>query len=228
MITENYDPKGRLEALIDAIYAIAMTIIILEVSAPVLGTIHSTGDLNTFLIGVIPELMMYCVTFLLLGGFWYINHILYLIEKVDKTLIILNILLLMFIGMVPFSTTIIIEYGIYPTASIFFGINILLIELINFLIYFYAFRNKLLDESIYVHIQDNKPKKFKERYVNKPKIIYLALFIPTLMCIFISIFIDSRLGILLYVFIPFSILMLINPSNIEKHIKEHRKKRFLK
>lgn len=99
----NYDKK-RLEAFIDAIIAIILTILVLELRIP--ETEHSS-DLNTRLqvASVLPSFVSYIGSFLLIVGIWIDHHILFLnLQKITKRYILLNMLFILSLSVVPFTT----------------------------------------------------------------------------------------------------------------------------
>lgn len=63
--------KHRLEFLFDGIYAIAMTILVLDLKVPDLADPHSTAELGAALLRNSPILCSYLLSFLILGNFWY-------------------------------------------------------------------------------------------------------------------------------------------------------------
>ncbi len=94
-------PKNRLETLIDDVFAIAMTILVLELRAPeTLGPGGLAGDLG----GLWPRFATFFISFTVLGVYWFANHqVFHFVLRVSRTLVWLNILFLMGIALVPFA-----------------------------------------------------------------------------------------------------------------------------
>ena len=92
---------SRVEAFSDGVFAIAITLLILSVGidrAP-----H--GDLGTYLVDLWPAYLAYAVSFLTIGIMWVNHHLLFdNFARVDRPMLLLNILLLMLIAFVPFPT----------------------------------------------------------------------------------------------------------------------------
>src|SRR5207249_5147766 len=90
---------SRVEAFSDGVFAIAITLLILSVGidkAP-----H--GDLGTYLVDLWPAYLAYAVSFLTIGIMWVNHHLLFdNFARVDRPMLLLNILLLMLIAFVPF------------------------------------------------------------------------------------------------------------------------------
>ena len=61
---------ARLEALSDGIFAVAMTILILDLRIPGVDAVHSERDLWLAIIALLPRVLMYLMSFLTLGIFW--------------------------------------------------------------------------------------------------------------------------------------------------------------
>ncbi|MBK5271265.1 MAG: DUF1211 domain-containing protein, partial [Bacteroidia bacterium] len=99
----NYDKK-RFEAFIDAIIAIILTILVLELQIP--ETEH-TKDLNTKqqVAELLPSFISYIGSFLLIAGIWIDHHILFLnLQKLTKRYILLNMFFILSLSVVPITT----------------------------------------------------------------------------------------------------------------------------
>ena len=98
---------GRVEAFSDGVFAIAITLVILAVGiekAP-----H--GNLGSYLVDLWPAYVAYAVSFLTIGIMWVNHHLLFdNFARVDRPMLLLNILLLMLIAFVPFPTRIAAEF----------------------------------------------------------------------------------------------------------------------
>lgn len=99
----NYDKK-RFETFIDAVIAIILTILVLELRVP---EAENGESINTKqqLINLLPSFMSYIGSFLLIVGIWIDHHILFLnIEKLNKRFILLNMLFILLLSIIPFTT----------------------------------------------------------------------------------------------------------------------------
>jgi uncharacterized membrane protein len=96
---------GRLEAFSDGVFAIAITLLILEVRVP-----HDR-PLADGLLDIWPSYFAYVTSFLTIGVIWF-NHdaILRLVARADRALLTLNTLLLMVVAFIPFPTRLVAEY----------------------------------------------------------------------------------------------------------------------
>ncbi len=90
--------KGRLEAFSDAIIAIIMTIMVLELAAP-------AGSDFSSLAPLLPKLLTYALSFLFLGIYWVNHHHLFqAVERVNGVVLWANLGLLFWLSLVPFVT----------------------------------------------------------------------------------------------------------------------------
>jgi uncharacterized membrane protein len=99
---------GRVEAFSDGVFAIAITLLILAVGidkAP-----H--GNLGAYLVNLWPAYLAYAVSFVTIGIMWVNHHLLFQhFARVDRPMLLLNILLLMLIAFVPFPTRVAAEFA---------------------------------------------------------------------------------------------------------------------
>ena len=127
-------PTRRLEALTDGIFAIAMTIMVVTIQIPI-GPIHTTDLFVQTASGIVPKYALYFLSFLLLAVFWVDHHMFYMVKKTNFTLIWLNIFWLMFIALLPLSTSIIAQFPQHQLAQLIFDFNLLFIGLFFYLIW---------------------------------------------------------------------------------------------
>src|SRR5689334_13972368 len=105
MIAPNYNyDKKRFEAFFDAILAIILTILVLEFRIP---ETEPASEQNTKqqVIALLPAFISYIGSFLLIFGVWIDHHILFLnLLKLTKRYILLNMLFVLSISIIPFTT----------------------------------------------------------------------------------------------------------------------------
>ena len=104
--------KNRLETLIDGIFAIVMTLLVMTVVVPQRETvIQSTGFMEMLRLKV-HDIVNYALSFSLLAIFWIQHHEqAHFIKRTNPTHIWINILTLFFIALFPFSTSLVSEFG---------------------------------------------------------------------------------------------------------------------
>jgi uncharacterized membrane protein len=97
----------RLETFSDGVFAIAATILVLELSV---GGAKG-GDLGSALLDLWPSYLAYVTSFLTIGIIWMNHHTLVeTIERADRVLLFLNLLLLLVVAFLPFPTKLVADY----------------------------------------------------------------------------------------------------------------------
>lgn len=95
----------RLEAFSDGVFAIAATLLVLEFS------VSSGRDLGSQLLNLWPSYLAYATSFLTIGIIWMNHHFcVETIARADRTLLFLNVLLLVTVAFLPFPTRLVAEY----------------------------------------------------------------------------------------------------------------------
>ncbi len=117
--------KNRIEALSDGIFAIAMTLLVLELHVPELPHDAPNVIVAPALWKLLPKLATYGVSFISLGVFWVGHHNMYhAIRRADRTLLWLNILFFMFVSLLPFSASVLNAFPQTQIAPLLFGGNL--------------------------------------------------------------------------------------------------------
>jgi uncharacterized membrane protein len=136
---------GRVEAFSDGVFAIAITLLILAVG---IDQALAQGNLKHQLLHLWPAYIAYVVSFLTIGIMWA-NHqqIFRHFERVDRPLLLLNILLLMCISFTPFPTRVVAEHaqnaGDRRAAAVLYGSTMTLTAICFFAVWFYGSRRLL-------------------------------------------------------------------------------------
>jgi uncharacterized membrane protein len=128
--------KGRIEALTDGIFAVAMTLLVLDLKLPqTLAGIDDAG-LREALIALLPKLESYVISFLVLCIFWLGHHrLMHLVRGVDHLFLWRNLLFILFITFVPFTTSLMGEYRGLDDAPVVYGVNLALILVAQYLMW---------------------------------------------------------------------------------------------
>lgn len=95
----------------DAVIAIAITLLVLDIRLPALPEHADSAALADALVAISPKIIAYVVSFLVVGQFWYAHFLRFrYICRVDLRLIWINLLFLMAIGFVPFASSVLSEH----------------------------------------------------------------------------------------------------------------------
>src|SRR6059036_3505950 len=128
-------PKNRLETLIDGVFAIAMTILVLELRAP---ATPNPGGLAGGLVGLWSRFATFFISFIVLGVYWFANHqVFHFVLRVNRTLVWLNILFLMGIALIPFAASLMGTYPQDPIALSLYGAVLGLLAGLGYVIWWY-------------------------------------------------------------------------------------------
>lgn len=139
----------RLAALSDGIFAVAMTLLVLDLHVPASELVHSDGDLWRALAAMSPQLLVYLMSFVTLGIFWVgqqtqLNHL----EHSNRDLTWIHLAFLAAVTLMPFSTRLLAEFISYRTALLVYWSNILVPGILLYLSWGRATRAGLVKQDI--------------------------------------------------------------------------------
>lgn len=140
--------SDRQKALADGTFAIVMTLLVLELAVPVMHDV-TNPELTQALAAMWPKFIAYTLSFLVLGVFWLTHHFIFdNITFYDARLAWLNILFLLFVALVPFTTSLLGEYLLQKTPTVIYGIQLLVIFFMGFSLWVYGTSRQLSDLKI--------------------------------------------------------------------------------
>jgi uncharacterized membrane protein len=177
---------NRIEALSDGVFAIAMTLLVLELKVPKGDAIKTESDLWHAFIHMKEELLAYFLSFMTLGIFWVGQSVqLQHIEKSDRNLVWINIFFLMIVSMLPFTTAFLSTHIGFKLAIGLYWLNIFLLGMIVYINWNYAMRNKYV-------VSPDIPLEGLDKAVRRRVIVAQSLYaIGALLCFinnYVSIF----------------------------------------
>jgi uncharacterized membrane protein len=146
--SESGEGTDRLQFFSDAVFAIAMTLLVIDITVPLIKP--ETGkNLWIALVEEWPSLLAYALSFLVISLSWRGHHAKFrYIKRYDGRLITLNLLLLFFIAFVPFPTNVVSKYGDLVPSVVLYAATVAIITIVQPAIWVYAYRAKLTDESV--------------------------------------------------------------------------------
>ncbi len=141
--------RDRIVNLSDAVFAIAMTLLVLDLRVPDLPEGLVGSELPATLLSLWPKYLGYVLSFVVIGTFWVIHHSIFRpIRGYDRTLLWLNFLFLMFVAFVPFPTSLLGEYGNHRLPVAIYAGTLAAGRLLLTAIHWYSTRSEgLLDEA---------------------------------------------------------------------------------
>ena len=135
----------RLAALSDGIFAVAMTLLVLDLHVPTAAQVHGESQLLAALYGLGPQWITYGMSFVTLGIFWagqqtQLNHI----ADGTRDLTWIHLGFLFSITLLPFSTRLLAEFIAYRSALALYWFNILVPGVMLFWSWAYTTRHNLI------------------------------------------------------------------------------------
>jgi uncharacterized membrane protein len=146
--TNHADPHGleRIVFFSDAVFAIAITLLALEIRLPESERLLEDGELIVQLSGIWHSYLGYFLSFMVIGIFWMAHHRKFLlIKRYDSKLMMFNLLILMVIAFIPFPSSLISKYP-GRTATIFYALTMIAGELLLAITWWYASQNNRLTD----------------------------------------------------------------------------------
>lgn len=147
--SDRHDQLG-LERLIffsDAVFAIAITLLALEIRLPETEKLLNNAELSAQLKGMWQEYLAYIISFMVIGTFWVAHHRKYrFIKRYDNGLMLINLLFLMVIAFIPFPSSVMSRYS-ERTATVFYAMTMSLAGFLLMVIWWYASHNNRLVDS---------------------------------------------------------------------------------
>jgi uncharacterized membrane protein len=136
----------RIKALTDGVFAIAMTLLVLDVKE---SAGHGQGFWEQFQ-PVVIKLFPYVVSFLILGIYWTGHHSqFYFIKHTTRMHLWLNVILLMFISLIPFSAALLSEKKLSQFSVLIYGSNLIAVLLAFYAQWWYAtYNHRLIDPKL--------------------------------------------------------------------------------
>ena len=191
----------RIEAISDGVFAIAMTLLILDIKVPVSDAIKSDADLIKALFVLTPKLLSYLLSFITLGIFWAAQSTqFHYINKSDRNLNWIDLFFLLFVSLIPFTTAFLSEYITYKFAIFLYWLNIIMLGLILILHWSYANKNN------FISLNENEnlivTKAIKRRVVESSLLYSLGALLS---------FINPYLSILVLIFIQLNYALALLP-----------------
>ncbi len=182
---------ARLETLTDGVFAIAMTILVLDLKLGAHLQKLTSDQLVTEVTNLWPNVLHYVESFIILATFWIKHHQqYYLINKMDMKLIWVNIFGLLFICLIPFSASVAGDFGHHRFAVFMFEVNLLIAGLIFYWQWNYAtYRRRLVDKDL----NEDLIKSYRLGNLIVPVISILAICLS---------FFSARWGSLPYIAVP--------------------------
>ena len=183
---------GRVEAFSDGVFAIAMTLLVLNVRVP---NINQPGQLGKLLWEQWPSYLAFVISFAFIGIMWVNHHRLFVhIRRIDHMLLVLNGALLLGVTAVPFPTAVLAQYLGKPdekaATMLYAGTYVVVAIFFNVLWRYAASGHRLLGEEV----DEAEVNRITRQYAYGP-LLYLACFVLAYINVAASLALNVALAI---------------------------------
>jgi len=180
----------RVEALVDGVFAIAMTLLAFDLKVSDIFKSISDFNMPSVVSSIWPHFLIYVISFIILGFYWIEHHIQYdYIKSSSKYFLWINIFFLMFIALIPFSTGVLGRYLGEKFSVILYGINIILVGILSYFHWWYVNFRRLVSKDATPMIIST----IKKSILVAPVIAGISVFIS---------FFSLGVSLVIYAFVP--------------------------
>lgn len=196
--------KQRIEGLSEGIFAFAMTLLVIDVKIPKVPDAAMTpGFLPRLLVGLWPKFLTFAMSFVILGLFWIAHHgYSHFLKRTDRFHLWINLLFLMVVVFVPFSTDLLGDYPRQRLPAIIYGVNIMALGATLYWQWTYATDGRRL---VGDQLEPELVRRGKQR---------MLLGITANFCAVLLALVNPLISLALYVIFP---LLYIMPSKVDTH-----------
>jgi uncharacterized membrane protein len=165
--------KHRIESLTDGIFAFAMTLLVLSINIPLSSSALAGFSVFQTLLSQADRFINYAMSFLLLAIFWVSHHrILEHMRTADWKFIWLNVLLLLFIALIPFTTTLVNEFPFDSASDFLFSCNLFVIGVLYYVLWAHAtYKRRLARDDL----KEEHVKKTSQALLAVPAVSLFAM-----------------------------------------------------
>lgn len=205
--SENRPVEGlstnRLVALSDGVFAVAITLLVLNLQVPQLAASVVSQELVSKLFELWPKLLVYVLSFVIVGIYWVAHHnSFHYIKRSDRTLLWLNLLLLLCIVFIPFPTALVGQYPEQQISIVIYGGTLVMTGLVLQLLWWYATSGyHLVDREI----DPRLVQRATRRNLTAPLVYLLAIGVS---------FLSVQISLIFFILVP---LYYIFPGRIDRH-----------
>jgi uncharacterized membrane protein len=162
--------KQRAEALSDGVFAIVITLLILDIRVPDV----DYSQLAAALVAMLPRIYAYMISFGVIGVYWLAHHQSFqLVSKLNGYLIWLNLVYLLTVSFMPFPTALLGRYPMQPIPIVIYGLNLILANVTGLLLTVYLRAHPELGSGL-AHRQSHKTF-FMYVFVNGSYVLAIVL-----------------------------------------------------
>lgn len=188
--------------MVDGIFAIAMTLLVLGIDPPKPAESQAQAMLPGQVFGLVPEIFIFIVAFLILASFWLVHHRhFHFVRTVDSRLLWINIFLLISIVFIPFSTDVAGDFPDVQVAVLLFHINILIVGL------FFTYQVSYISKSVHLCYPETDRNFLQSHFLQSiliPGVAFVAVIVS---------FVNPSVSLMVYLVIPVALYFLIRSGS---------------
>lgn len=193
----------RLEALGDGIFAVAMTILAIDLKWPVLQSTSFNAFTSAFH-EILPSLVCYVISFIVLGIMWFGHRMIFeYIGKTNRHFIYLGILFYMMVCLVPLSTRFLAENSLQWATIMVYGLNLSFCNLCLYAQWVYGLRHEGLLE-----------REIPEEVKKEARFLFLISPVVYMIAVIIAVWLPS-VSIIIFIVTP---LLYLIPNKLDKYL----------
>ncbi len=133
----------------DGLFAIAMTLLVVDLAVPVINDTHSVHDLADALGDDTATFVSFFISFAVIGRYWMAHHAAFsALARIDREMIALNLIYLAFIAFLPFPTALLGRYFENPLSIVIYAINVAAISGMEVVLFSRAQNHDLLKSKL--------------------------------------------------------------------------------
>jgi len=194
--------KSRLEAFSDGVFAIVITLLILDIRFPEV----PYSQFATALVSVLPRILAYVMSFIIIGLYWVVHHnSMHAMKKTDRGFLWLNILLLLCVSFIPFPTSLLGRYPYQAWPIIIYGITLITCNAVGYIMLLYV--------NFHPHLAI---PDFSRKYIRSHTPVYIVVNVSYLVAILLA----HSLPLLSYlIYIAVVVILIIFLPKLDDGIK---------
>jgi TMEM175 potassium channel family protein len=140
---------SRTLAFTDGLFAIAATLLVIDLAVPVLHVDHSVHELADKLNDENEKFISFFISFAVIGRYWFAHHAFFSqLARMDRGLIGLNLVYLAFIAFLPFPTAVLGEYFSNPLSIVIYAVNVAIVSGMEVVLFSCAQNHDLLQKKL--------------------------------------------------------------------------------
>lgn len=152
--------KSRLKAFSDGVFAIVITLLILDIRFPDV----EYSQFATTLVSILPRILAYVMSFIIIGLYWVSHHnSMHAMKKTDRGFLWLNILLLLCVSFIPFPTSLLGRYPFQALPIIIYGSALITCNAVGYVML------------VYVHYHPHLAIAFSKKYLQRHTPVYIVV-----------------------------------------------------